>query len=875
MARPFLAPDRTLEILGFMLERAVAALVGWSARRAILVVLVLAGLAVWAGIHVVHTLKMNSDTSAMISSGLVWRQQWEELGRLFPQNKSLLVVVVDGRTPDQAEDATQALYEALAGRSDLFTSVRRPDGGPFFQRYGMLFLPVETLQKMSDSIAMAQPFIASLRADPSLRGLFDMLGLAAGGISQQPGGLAMLQRPVDAIEASLTSTLDGKPKPLSWQTLLMDRPVTQRDLHHLILTQPVRDFSSLATAAAATRFIRDEAQRLGLTPDKGVTVRLTGSVALEDQELQTATEGLGTSLAVSIALVLGLLLVALRSAKLILASFVTLLIGLVLTFAFASYTVNPLNPISVAFAVMFIGLSIDFGIQFGVRFGQERFLDADPATVLPRTGYAMARPLTLAAAAIAVGFASFLPTDYRGVSELGLIATAGMVVTLVLNLTLMPALLALLKPSGQPREMGYGWAASIDEFLLRKRRWVLAAFGLVTLLGVGAAFRLEFDYNPLHLRDPKVESMATILDLMRDPLNSPFTIEALAPNIDAAQEMAKKLSALPEVAATITAASFVPPEQGRKLAIIGDLQFLIGPTLDQTAIRPAPSDDEIRSSMRSCAEKLRQALPDLPVAQRLAVALDRAAAADASLYPQLTQMLIAGLDARLKMLSVALTAEPLDLSKLPDDLRRDWITPDGRARVQAMPSGDSNDNETVREMVTAVRKVVPDATGSAVQIYESGRAVANAFRIATITALVAVMLLLGLVLRRVRDVALVLAPILVAGSATILAWVVAGLEFNFANIIALPLLLGIGVAFTIYFVVNWRKGVTHPLTSSMARAVLFSALATGASFGSLTLSTHPGTAGMGLLLLLGLVIMLSTIFLFLPALMGPPPQSRP
>jgi hopanoid biosynthesis associated RND transporter like protein HpnN len=858
-----------------MLERAVAALVGWSARRAALVVLVLAALAVWAGIHVAHTLRMNSDTSAMISSKLAWRQQWQELGRLFPQNNGLLVAVVDGSTPDQAEDATQALYEALAGRSDLFTSVRRPDGGSFFQRYGLLFLPVETLQKMSDSIAMAQPFIASLRADPSLRGLFDMLGLAADGIAQQPGGLGMLQRPLDAIEASLTSTLDGEPKPLSWQTLLMDRPVTQHDLRHLILTQPVRDFSSLATAAAATRFIRDEAQRLGLTPDKGVKVRLTGSVALQDEELQTATEGLGTALAVSIALVLGLLLVALRSAKLILASFITLLVGLVLTFAFASFTVNPLNPISVAFAVMFIGLSIDFGIQFGVRFGQERFLDADPASVLPRTGYAMARPLTLAAAAIAVGFASFLPTDYRGVSELGLIATAGMVVTLVLNLTLMPALLALLKPSGQPREMGYGWAAPIDERLLKYRRWVLAVFGLVTLLGIGAAFWLRFDFNPLHLRDPKVESMATILDLMRDPLNSPFTIEALAPDIGAAQEMAKKLSALPEVAAVITAASFVPPDQDRKLAIISDLQFLIGPTLDQTETRPPPTDEEIRTSMRGCAEKLRQALPNLPVAQRLAAALDRAAAADAAFYPQLTQILIASLDARLKMLSVALTAEPLDLSKLPDDLRREWIAADGRARLQAIPSGDSNDNETITRLVTAVRSVLPDATGSAVQIYESGRAVANAFRIATITALVAVTLLLGLLLRRVRDVALVLAPILVAGFATILVCVVTGLEINFANIIALPLLLGIGVAFTIYFVVNWRKGVTHPLTSSTARAVLYSALATGASFGSLALSSHPGTAGMGLLLLLAMVIMLSTIFLFLPALMGPPPQSRP
>jgi hopanoid biosynthesis associated RND transporter like protein HpnN len=856
-----------------MLERVVAALVGWSARRALLVVLILAVLTVWAGLHVAHTLKMNSDTSAMISNQLPWRKQWDDLGNLFPQNNGQLVVVVNGSTPDQAEDATEALYEKLAARPDLFISVRRPDGGPFFQRYGLLFLPVETLQKMSDSIAMAQPFIGSLKTDPSLRGLFDMLALAAEGAAQQATSMTMLQRPLDAIEASLTSTLDGKPKAVSWQTLLSDRPIEPRDLRHLILTQPVRNFSALMTAGAASTFIRQEAQTLGLTPDKGVTVRLTGSVALSDQELQTVTEGLGTALTVSIVLVLILLLIALRSPKLILASFLTLLVGLVLTFAFASFTVNPLNPISVAFAVMFIGLSIDFGIQFGVRFGQERYLDGDPATVLPRTGYAMARPLTLAAAAIAVGFASFLPTDYRGVSELGLIATAGMVVTLVLNLTLLPALLALLKPRGRPSEMGYGWAAGVDEFLLKRRYWVLGFFGIVTLLGIAAAFRLQFDYNPLHLRDPKVESMATILDLMRDPLYSPFSIEVVTPNIEVARATAKKLSALPEVAAALTAESFVPQDQDAKLAIVSDLQFLIGPTLDQTDTKPPPTDGEIRASMKNCAQKLRQALPDMPVAQRLAAALDRAAAGDAKIFPLLTEMLIGGLDARLKALSVALTAGPVDLSTLPDDLRRDWIAPDGRARVQAMPAGNSNDNHIVSDLVAAARTVVPDATGSAVQIYEAGRAVANAFRVATITALIAIMLLLGLLLRRLRDVVLVLAPILVAGFATILVCVVIGLELNFANIIALPLLLGIGVAFTIYFVVNWRKGVTHPLTSSTARAVLFSALATAASFGGLALSSHPGTAGMGFLLLLSMTIMLSTIFLFLPALMGHPPQT--
>ena len=192
-------------------------------------------------------------------------------------------------------------------------------------------------------------------------------------------------------------------------------------------------------------------KELKLTPDAGVTVRLTGPVALNDEEFGTVAEGMGLALAVSVALVLIFLFAALRSVKLIVATFATLTVGLVLTFAFAFLTIGSLNLISVGFAVMFIGLSIDFGIQFGVRYGQERFEQGE-AGALARTGGAMARPLALAAAAIALGFAAFIPTAYRGVSELGLIALAGMAITLVLNFTLLPALLTLLKPRTAPRE---------------------------------------------------------------------------------------------------------------------------------------------------------------------------------------------------------------------------------------------------------------------------------------------------------------------------------------------------------------------------------------------------------------------------------------
>jgi hopanoid biosynthesis associated RND transporter like protein HpnN len=855
-----------------MLESVVFRAVTWCERRATTVIALMLLVAIAAAIYVTHAFRMDTDTANMISPTLPWRQQVAHFNELFPQNTGLLVVVVDGKTPDAAEDATAALFQKMSTRNDLFLSVRRPDGGPYFEQHGLLYLPKDQVQKIADSVIAAQPFIGSLTADPSLRGLFNTLSTFVQGVESNAIPVSRLEKPLAAISRTLSDALAGGKQPLSWQTLLIDRPADQNSLRHLILAQPKRDFTALKPGAAASQFVRDQVKELGLTAESGVSVRLTGPVALNDEEFGTVAEGMGLALAVCVALVLVFLFAALRSVKLIVATFATLIVGLVLTFAFAFLTIGSLNLISVGFAVMFIGLSIDFGIQFGVRYGQERFEHGD-AAALGRTGSAMARPLALAAAAIALGFAAFIPTAYRGVSELGLIALAGMAITLVLNFTLLPALLTVLKPRSAPREMGFAWAASVDAFLLKRRWAVVGVWALITVAGFALSPRMTFDFNPLHLKDPQAESMATMLDLMRDPLRTPYEAELLAPDIKTATEIAAKLKQLPEVYAVITAQSLVPQDQKDKIAILADLNDLMALSLEPVSVAPAPSDDEVRAALRHCAERLRQAMASSDIAMQLARLLDQAAEEDPALYPQLKKMLIDGLMPRLTALKAAMTAGEVNLDTLPPEVKRDWIAADGSARIAVFPSGDDNNSENLAKFVAALRSVAPDVTGPAVQIYESGRAVSDAFRTATLTALLAVSLLLFLVLRRVRDVLYALAPLLAAGGSVILIMVAFGMPLNFANVIALPLLLGIGIAFDIYFVVNWRRGVKHPLSTATARAVLFSALATGSSFGGLAVSNHPGTASIGALLLLGLAVVLATIFTLMPALMGEPPAA--
>ncbi len=309
---------------------------------------------------------------------------------------------------------------------------------------------------------------------------------------------------------------------------------------------------------------------------------------------------------------------------------------------------------------------------------------------------------------------------------------------------------------------------------------------------------------------------------------------------------------LPEVYAVITAQSLVPQDQKDKLAILADLNDLMSLSLEPVSVRRRRPTTRSASPFRRCAERLRQAMASSEIAMGLARLLDQAAEADPAVYPQLKRMLVDGLMPRLAALKSAMTAGEVTLETLPPEMKSDWIAADGTARIAIFPSGDDNNSENLAKFVTSLRTVAPDITGPAVQIYESGRAVSDAFRSATLTALVTVTLLLFAVLRRVRDVLYALAPLVAAGGTVILIMVVTGMPLNFANVIALPLLLGIGIAFDIYFAVNWRRGEQRPLSTATARAVLFSALATGSSFGGLAVSNHPGTASIGPLLLLGL-----------------------
>ncbi|MDB5481971.1 MAG: hopanoid biosynthesis associated transporter-like protein HpnN [Caulobacteraceae bacterium] len=856
-----------------------ARLVAFSADHAGVVAAVGFALAVAAMIFTVTHFSLNSDTDQLISWKLPWRQREATFNRLFHIEGDQIVAVIDGATPELAEEAAAALTARLQSRPDLFRFVDRPDGGPYFAREGLLFQDVAQVRDQMDQLVKAQPFLGPLAADPSLRGLAGTLSTVVQGVSAGQVALTDLNRPITGLAGTLDTLRSGRPAFFSWRALISDKPVDRRELRRIVVASPILDFKNLLSGQKPTAFIRHAARAAHFDPAHGVRVRLTGPVPLQDEEFATLADRAGLIGSLAGAAILIMLWMAVRSPRLIAAIVTTTLIGLVCAAAVGLLIFHRFNVISVAFIPLFVGLGIDFGIQMSVRFRAELEAWLTLRDALVAAGRGMGRSLTLAATAIATGFLAFAPTAYVGVSQLGVIAGLGMFIALGLNLTVLPALIRLLgAPSGAPPHEA-AFLERLDGVILGHRRLVVGTAVAAALVCAASLPWVRFDFDTLHMKSAKVESVATLLDLMSDPDQSPNTVEIIAPSLAAADALARRLERLPEVSQARTLSSFIPTDQAEKLAIIRDAATLLDLTLDPLVTEPPPSDAENVAALRKTAADLRAAAANstrisAQAALRLAGDFDWLADAPPAARVLATQMLMPPLETVLAQTRTALSAQPVTLADLPPEITRDWLAPDGRARASVVPRGDANNTAVLDRFIDAVQRVVPDATGPAVEVREGGRAVAAAFAEAGALSFVAITLLLYGVLRRVRDVAITMAPIVLTGLLTLGTCVAIGQPLNFANIIALPLLFGIGVAFHIYFVMAWRGGGTHLLQSSLTRAVFFSALATATGFGSLWASRHPGTASMGKLLMISLVWTLVSALLFQPALMGPPPKDR-
>ncbi|MGH8455774.1 MAG: MMPL family transporter [Stenotrophobium sp.] len=856
--------------------------VGAVQRHALWIVLLAALTGVALAGYTSRHLSVDTDNQNMLSATLSWRKAEDALERRFPTGHQM-VVVVDGDSPELANDAMRRLLQGLRMRPDLFSGIFAPEADPFFRRNGLLYLDPKALQQTADNLMLAQPFLGALGRDPSVHGLFTLLDRAVGNDAAQGFDLApALGKIADGVNA----TANGRFYQLSWQQL-MSAPVPDAN-RRFIQVAAHMDFSKLLPAAAPMAGVHELIRTLHLDAAHGVHARVTGTVALEHEELQTVVKGMGLALAAAMIMAVVLLYLALRSLRLMAATVITLVFGLLATAAFAAAAIGHLNMISVAFGVLYVGLGLDYGLYLCMQYREFLGQGVAPRDALPRATGEVGGFMLVCAATTSLAFFAFIPTAFTGISELGVISGAGMFISLILSLTLLPALISLMPPNPDRVQLHSASSGLLGRVLSWPYTYARTIWLVSAALALGAlllAPKARFDYDPLDLRDPASESVSTFRDLLKDPNIPTLTLSVLAPNANAAQQLAHKLSALPLVARAMTLLDFIPQDQTQKLSTIGDLALALGPDITQPA---AAGPTGSPAADREAFGQLRNSLPDFiahasgadtQAAKNLLKALDHFSAiwqqddatARVDLMARLNLALTGAMPAHLDDLRIALQAQPVSESALPSSLVARWRSSDGEYRVEVWPKEVLDNPAAMGRFIAQVRTVAPDAIGPPVSEMEAGKTVVSAFRQAFISSFIAITLLLLILLRSAVDTLLVLIPLALAGLLTMAGMVLLNIPFNFANVIALPLILGVGVDYGVYIVQRGRQAAAaniNILHTGTARAVLFGALITMANFGNLMLAKHPGTVSMGLLLTVGLGMTLLCALVLLPSLLA-------
>ena len=825
--------------------------------------------------YTINNLGVNTNTAEMLSPDLPFQKSRQQTEAAFPHDAGAIILVIDAQTPEETSQAAIKLANTLAAQKQHFNSVYIPTENDFFKQQALLYLETDELEALATKLSDAQPFIGHLAQNLHLQGLFSIINKALNQKNSLPMDLEPL---LNALNQSFHAEIQQQTYHLSWQELLTANKLNTESRRTLVIARPKMNFNEILPAELALTAARLTVKKM-MTQTSGLNIRMTGEVALEHEELESVTEGSAIAGIISLILVCSSLWFGLRSIKLLFATFLALIFGLILTAGFATIAIGHLNLISIAFAVLYIGLGVDYAIHLCLRYRECRALGMNNNKAISESIYSVGFSIFLCALTTSLGFLAFIPTDYSGVSELGLISGAGMFIGLFVSLTVLPALLTIfslkhVKPL--PTSSAPLWLVNFPFHFSKPIKIVaiLSSIGSIVVLT-----QLTFDSNSINLRDPRSESVSTIKELLTSKTDSPYALSALSDNLKQAQQIASDLKDLPVVDNTILLTDLVAKNQDEKLAIIEELDLILGSQLNQ--FNQIHEKADTRQALVDFSTQISQILQQQPqhrithslqqLQTNLQTFITQADNNPIESYPALEENILGLLPYTMRRLRTSLTATKYNLADLPRYLTQQWISDEGLYRILIMPADDQNILKNQLSFVKEVQAIDAGVTGLSVADQASGDAVVKAFIKAFSGALIAIVLLLLLILRNIKKTLLVILPLLLASLLTGASNVILNNPFNFANVIALPLLMGMGVDSGIHIMHRLHSSFNaneNLLQTSTARGVFFSSLTTLCSFSSLAFTPHVGTSSMGLLLALGIFFTLICTLIVLPAFSG-------
>jgi len=844
-----------------------------------------------------------------------------------------IVAVIESDDAGKSTRAADALYARLNEDNCVFREVFYPGGLPFFRTNGLLFMPLDDIRQLRATLTMAAPVLKELAASPSVQTLFTTL---TGQIdsyleSGDPAALASLTYMLTALDKGFASTSLSAGSPasssdagspasssdagspasssgagsipersrgegLSMDSFLKgggDKPsmLERAGKLQVITMLPVKDEESFVSSEKSIQTARSALNYILKRPEfKGVTAGLTGVPVLEYEEMATSQRDLEIATLLSLALTVILLLFAFRGLLNVVAAMVSLIVGICLSFGFATAAVGHLNILSMVFAIMLIGLGIEYGIQVVLRYQEELKNGASGQAAIETGLTTNIRSIIMAAATVAMAFATFAFTDFKGIAELGIIAAGGVFICVLATFTVLPAMLVLLEPFRKPAPSP---AASPSQppkhpffsMMFIHPRTVITATLLLSTACLYPAMTMRFDYNLMNLQAKGLQSVEYAYKLMRSKENSGYFAVVTASDKAEARSLTERLEKLSTVDHVVSPLTFVPEQQREKLAELAALRKIMAD------VKPVPYEENLQvmalpavfESFHGRVERLtksleaQKALQARPVGAFLATlnsffkALEKEKDKNAlGMLRELQGGMFSELPDKLKMMKESLEAAPIEESDVPPQLMRRFVGRNGKILLQVAPKQEIFEREPLQEFVAQVKGVFPHATGEPVMVFQSLTVLRDSYLKAFIYAFIGIAAILLINFRSIRYALIGTLPLaagllLMAGGMRLM-----GVSLNSANIIVLPLILGAGIDSAIYIINRYRQGSETPAqvaTGSAGIGVFLNALTILFSFGALMIAHHRGVFSIGAVMSLGMVASVTVFMVFLPALL--------
>jgi uncharacterized protein len=821
-----------------------------------------------------------------------------------------IVVVMESGDREQATLFGERLESLLRKEKGRFSDIFFPGGLPFFRKNGLLFMPLADIKALKKNLLMAQPVLKALSASPSVQTLFTYLtseidGWLAGDRSspREQERLARITFMLEKLDIGFSSFGKGGLSNLSLEGFFLgsgsdDSAFARAGRMQILTVTPVEKSGSFVPAEEAIATVRRVIESLKkLTEFKGVTVGLTGVPVLEHEEMITSQKDITLATVVSLILTVVLLLIAFRGLATMLAAMISLGVAICLSFGFATLAVGHLNILSMVFAIMLIGIGIEYGIQVVLRYKEELALGMDEEAAIGQGLNRNIWAIVMAAATVAAAFLTFVATDFKGISELGIIAGGGVAICVLVTFTVLPALLVVMARRKAARGTGRGARGCSTPVASAKRpvsgrtllfgypKTVLLVTAFLCLASLYPVSRIGFDYNLMNLQAKGLESVTYAYKLMRSSENSGYFAVTMANTKEEVRDKTKRLEALPEVDHVVSLLTFIPDQQKEKLAELAELRRELGD------VKPAPYEEDLKvmelptvfENFRNSVEKLTKLLAaekrseSKPAGKFLATldsffkSLEKEKDTNAvGMLRDFQGGMFASLPQKIGMLKETLDAAEVTEADIPQELRKRFVGKSGKFALQIAPKKEIFDREPLEAYLKGVRSVAPAAAGEPVMVYESMTIMRDSYESAFLYAFIAIVAILLLAFRSVVFALIGLVPLVVGLLFMVAGMWLCGISFNSANIIVLPLILGIAVDSGIYIINRFRREdetAVEVVTRSTGLGVIYNTLTIMASFGALMVAHHQGVFSIGAVMSLGMIACQFAFILVLPAIL--------